>query len=150
MIRLYPCVCVCVCVCIWLFSTIGYYIILNNVPYAIQWGLPNGSVGKESTSTAGDTGETGSIRGLGRPLEEEMAIHSSILAQEIPWPEEPGRLYIVHGTTKSDTTEHLVRAINLCGLSTWSISVNTILPVYPYPIPSSLLVTKSVCSIICL
>ena len=26
------------------------------------------------------------------PLEEEMAIHSSILAQEIPWTEEPGRL----------------------------------------------------------
>ena len=26
------------------------------------------------------------------PLEEEMATHSSILAQEIPWTEEPGRL----------------------------------------------------------
>ena len=26
------------------------------------------------------------------PLEEEMAIHSSILAWEIPWTEEPGRL----------------------------------------------------------
>ena len=26
------------------------------------------------------------------PLEEEMAIHSSILAREIPWTEEPGRL----------------------------------------------------------
>ena len=26
------------------------------------------------------------------PLEEEMAIHSSILAWEIPWPEEPGGL----------------------------------------------------------
>ena len=31
---------------------------------------------------------------LGRedPLEEEMATHSSILAWEIPWTEEPGRL----------------------------------------------------------
>ena len=26
------------------------------------------------------------------PLEEEMAIHSSILAYKIPWAEEPGRL----------------------------------------------------------
>ena len=26
------------------------------------------------------------------PLEEEMAIHSSILAWRIPWTEEPGRL----------------------------------------------------------
>ena len=26
------------------------------------------------------------------PLEEEMATHSSILACEIPWTEEPGRL----------------------------------------------------------
>ena len=26
------------------------------------------------------------------PLEKEMATHSSIVAQEIPWTEEPGRL----------------------------------------------------------
>ena len=26
------------------------------------------------------------------PLEKEMAVHSSILAWEIPWPEEPGGL----------------------------------------------------------
>ena len=26
------------------------------------------------------------------PLEKEMATHSGILAWEIPWPEEPGRL----------------------------------------------------------
>ena len=26
------------------------------------------------------------------PLEEEMATHSSILAQKIPWTEEPGKL----------------------------------------------------------
>jgi len=33
-----------------------------------------------------------SIRSLGQdyPLEEKMAIHSSILAWEIPWTEEPG------------------------------------------------------------
>ena len=34
------------------------------------------------------------VRSLGRedPLEKEMAIHSSILAWEIPWTEEPGGL----------------------------------------------------------
>ena len=36
-------------------------------------------------------------------LEKEMATHSSILAWKIPWMEEPGRLYIVHGITKSWT-----------------------------------------------
>ena len=30
--------------------------------------------------------------GLKDPLEKEMAIHSSILAWEIPWPEEPSGL----------------------------------------------------------
>ena len=30
-----------------------------------------------------------------------MATHSSILAWEIPWTEEPGGLYIVHGAAKS-------------------------------------------------
>ena len=34
------------------------------------------------------------VRSLGweDPLEEEMATHSNILAWEIPWTEEPGRL----------------------------------------------------------
>ena len=40
------------------------------------------------------------------PLEEGMATHSSILAWEIPWTEEPGGLHTVHGASKSqpDTT----------------------------------------------
>ena len=37
------------------------------------------------------------------PLEEEMAIHSSILAWEIPWPEEPGGLQSIG--LKIDMTE---------------------------------------------
>ena len=41
------------------------------------------------------------------PLEEAMATHSSILAWEIPWTEEPGRVR-VHGVTKdSDMTQQL-------------------------------------------
>ena len=35
-----------------------------------------------------------------------METHSSILAWEIPWTDEPGGLYIVHGVAKSDMTEH--------------------------------------------
>ena len=37
------------------------------------------------------------------PLEKEMTTHSSILAWEIPWTEEPGGLHKVHGVTKSQT-----------------------------------------------
>ena len=37
-------------------------------------------------------------------LEKEMATHSSILAQRIPWTEEPGRLQS-KGCKESDMTE---------------------------------------------
>ena len=37
-------------------------------------------------------GDVGSIPGLGRSPGEEMATHSSILAWEISWTEEPGGL----------------------------------------------------------
>ena len=37
------------------------------------------------------------------PLEEEMATHSSILAQKIPWTEEPGGLQSI-GSQESDMT----------------------------------------------
>ena len=47
-------------------------------------GFPGGSHNQESTFSARDTG---SIPGLGRPLERGMATHSSILAWRIPWTE---------------------------------------------------------------
>ena len=37
------------------------------------------------------------------PLEEEMATHSSVLAWEIPWTEEPGRLQCM-GLQELNTT----------------------------------------------
>ena len=40
--------------------------------------------------------------GWGDPLEKEMATHSSILAWEIPWTEECGRLQSM-GSQKSQT-----------------------------------------------
>ena len=49
-------------------------------------------------------GDAGSIPGLGRPLEEGTATHSSVLAWRIPWTEEPGRLQSM-GLRGSDTTE---------------------------------------------
>ena len=52
-------------------------------------GFPGGLDGKVSVCNAGDPG---SIPGSGRSPEKGMATHSSILAQKIPWTEEPGRL----------------------------------------------------------
>ena len=46
------------------------------------------------------------VQSLGQedPLEKEMATHSSVLAREMPWTEEPGGLQSV-GSRESDTTE---------------------------------------------
>ena len=52
-------------------------------------GFPGSSNGKESACSAEDLG---SILGQEDPLEKGMATHSSILAWEIPWTEEPGGL----------------------------------------------------------
>ena len=56
----------------------------NHIPQSL-WGAD----GKESACNAGDL-----VQSLSRedPLEKGMATHSSILAQEIPWTEEPNGL----------------------------------------------------------
>ena len=51
-----------------------------------------GSVVKNLPVDAGDAGDVSSIPGPEDPLQEEMATHSSMLAWEIPWTEEPGEL----------------------------------------------------------
>ena len=56
-------------------------------------------VGKESACNPGDSGV---IPGSGS---KDTAIHSSILAWEIPWTEEPGGLWSM-GSQESDVTEH--------------------------------------------
>ena len=61
-----------------------------NIPAAkVDLGLPGGSAVKNLPAMQ----ET-QVQSLGweDPLEKEMATHSSILAWEIPWTEEPGRL----------------------------------------------------------
>ena len=64
------------------------YIIVINIPYGTS-GFPDGSVVKNLAAIR----ET-NIQSLGQedPLEKEMTIHSSILAWEIPWTEQPGGL----------------------------------------------------------
>ena len=49
------------------------------------------------------------VRSLGQedPLEKEMAIHSSTLAQKIPWTEVPDGLYSPWGCKELDMTERL-------------------------------------------
>ena len=51
------------------------------------------------------------------PLEKEMAIHSSILAREIPWTREPGRA-TVHGVTCLVTEQQQQGWVQLCIRST--------------------------------
>ena len=54
------------------------------------YGLPRLLSGEESSCS---TGDTGLIPWVGKnPLEKEMAVHSSILAWEILWTEEPDGL----------------------------------------------------------
>ena len=55
----------------------------------VYWGFPGSSTVKNPPANAGDTGL---ILGQEDPLEKEMATHSSVLAWEISWTEEPGRL----------------------------------------------------------
>ena len=58
-------------------------------------GFPGGSDSKESAKQGIGVWSLGSKN----PLEEEMATHSSILAWEISWTEEPGELQ-VHGSQR--------------------------------------------------
>ena len=61
--------------------------------YAV--GFTGDSVVKNLPAKSENVRDVGSIPGLGRSLEEEMATHFSILAWRIPWTEEPGGLHEV-------------------------------------------------------
>ena len=74
------------------------------------------------------------VRSLGQkdPLEEDMAVYSSILAWSILWTEETGRLHTVHGVTKSWTqlsnfhslTQNVLCLIECCPMANESILVS--------------------------
>ena len=68
-------------------------------------GFPNCSVGKESACNAGDPGASGSVPGLGRSLEKEMATHSSTFAWKIPWTEELGRLQSMGSQSRAQLSD---------------------------------------------
>ena len=57
-----------------------------DISRSCYWGFPGGTAVKNLPVNARDAREVGSILG------QEMATHSSILAWEIPWTEEPGGL----------------------------------------------------------
>ena len=71
---------------------------------------------KNLPANAVDAGNAGLIPGSGRPLEEEMATHSSILAWESPQKEESGGLESVgsqivkhHGVLMEALGSHYTR-----------------------------------------
>ena len=65
------------------------YLVIQLMSSRGGMGFPAVSVVKNPLANAGDMG---SVLGSGDPLEKEMATHSSILAWEVPWTEEPGDL----------------------------------------------------------
>ena len=67
--------------------------------YALSWGFLGGAVAKNLPANAGDM-----VPSLSQedPVQKEMATHTSILAWETPWTEEPGRLQSM-GFAKSRT-----------------------------------------------
>ena len=65
---------------------------LLRIIYFLNWGFPSGLVVKNLPAVQKPQETRVLSLGLEDPLEEEMAIHSSILASEIQWTEEPGGL----------------------------------------------------------
>ena len=73
--------------------------------FFFNWIMPGASLVAQMVKNLPAMQET-RVQSLGQedPLEKEMATHSSILAWEISWTEEPGGP-IIHGVAKeSDTT----------------------------------------------
>ena len=75
----------------------------------VVYGFPDGSVAKNLSAM-----REAQVQSLGQeyPLEKEMATHSRILAWEIPWTEEPGRLQSI-GSQKSWTRLNSNNSINI-------------------------------------
>ena len=75
-----------------IFSCLSSILVTNAFDslFKILWGSPGYAAVKNPPANAEDS----EVPSLGRedPLEVEMATRSSILAWEIPWTEEPGRL----------------------------------------------------------
>ena len=81
---------------------VGHNWATSTFTFTLQLGLPGGASGKESTCQCRckRLGFNPRVRKI--PLQGEMAAHSSILAWEIPWTEEPNGLQF-HTVTKKWT-----------------------------------------------
>ena len=66
--------------------------LFNKTPQASVLGFQGDIVVKNPPANAGDARNKDSISRLGRFLEKEIAVHSSILVWKIPWAEERGAL----------------------------------------------------------
>ena len=75
-----------------------------NLSYSHSQAFQAAIVVKNLPVSAGEIRDTGSIPGLERSLEKEMATHSSLLAWRIPWSEKPRRLQSI-GSEESNMTE---------------------------------------------
>ena len=73
-----------------LICIVKYFLFLPSTPFFPE--PPHWLRDKESACNAGDIWDAGSSFGQEDPLEEQTATHSRILAWEIPWTEEPGRV----------------------------------------------------------
>ena len=62
-------------------------------------------------ANAGVAEDMGSIPGWEDPLEEKMAIHSSVLAGKISQTKEPGWVYSPPGRKESETTGHACKIL---------------------------------------
>ena len=69
-----------------IFSFLSFFFSIGSI---IALGFPGASVVKNPPANGGDSGL---IPGSGKSLEVEMTTHSSILAWEIPWTEDPDGL----------------------------------------------------------
>ena len=86
------------------------------------------------------------------PLEKEMATHSSILAQRIPWTEEPGALQSMGSQKKYTTTEPLSTNTNTEVLGTSVIYECMIMffsNISIFALSKYVLDSHCVCSILC-
>ena len=84
------------------------HFLANPIPTLIHFlGLPWELSGKKATGNAGTTGDL--VWPLGREdtLEEEMAIHSSILAWEIPWTDVTNNLFGQPNTITDSFSKYL-------------------------------------------
>ena len=91
-----------------------------SVPHPNFLGFSGISMVENRPANAGDTG---SIPGSGRPPEKEMATHSSILAWEITWTEEPGGLQFMGSQSVRHDLQPPTTAYCLCVWICISVSV---------------------------